>query len=227
MTGDLADRIAQSNALQAVAAWAVKPLERPCALRMTLARHATVQAFELHGAITLLLANGFAASAHALLRPLMESVYRALWLVYAARFEEVQRLRDGQHSHTIHDLLRDLRKRTELMQLQVLHDLQGTLGTLFNSFAHSSHEALSRRSEGFSEDELISCAFLSDMFFVIAMDAAAVIHDSPLLKALMDETSRRLLKEASDRFHSRAEPQQDALGLPPAPVWNDPESPLS
>lgn len=223
MSVDLAERIAQSNALQAVAAWAVKPLEQPRPLRMALARHATVQAFELHGAITLLLANGFAASAHALLRPLMESVYRTLWLVYAARFVDVQRLQAGQHSHTISDLLRDLRKKASLEQLHVLHDLQGTLGTLFNSFAHSSHEALSRRADGFTEDELVSCAFLSDMFFVIAMDAAAVIHESPLLKALMDETGSRLLKEASERFPRSANPSQDSQSLPPAPDWNDPE----
>ncbi|GAB6194900.1 DUF6988 family protein [Lysobacter xanthus] len=68
----------------------------PSALRSAIAHDAILLAMEHHAAIATLVRFRHFATAHALIRALMETTFRALWLVYVADFDSVERFCRGE-----------------------------------------------------------------------------------------------------------------------------------
>ena len=220
---DIRERCERSRELQGVVIWSIAKLTRPSSLRRQVAGDAATLAIELHGAIWVLIHSAHFAAAHALLRPMMETTARALWLLYAATFEQVEALASNRHTLDMGDLLRAMQKKRAFPQVDILCDLDEKSKKPIHSFTHGGFEALRRRADGFEPTEIIACLLIADLYLVIATDAVAVLHETSPLKPLMKEAAGRLGEEFTERFGTQVtEPDETKNGLPHLPTWQDP-----
>lgn len=220
---EIRERCDRSRELGGVVIWSILRLARPSALRREIAVDAATLAIELHAAIWVLIHSAHYAAAHALLRPMMETTARSLWLLFAASFEQVNALASNRHTLDMGDLLRAMRKKRAFPEVEMLCALDDQVSKLFHSFTHGGFEALRRRSDGYQPAEVIACLLIADLYLVIATDAVAVSHESPLLKPLMKEAASRLTHEFAERFGAPLpQPDDTKSGLPPVPSWPDP-----
>ena len=220
---EIRERCDRSRELGSAVIWSIARLDRPTQLRREIASDAATLAVELHGAVWVLIHSAHYAAAHALLRPIMETTTRALWLLYTADFQQVERLAANQHTYDMGDLLRAMRKKKPFPQIEMLCALDEQAKKLFHSFTHGGFEALRRRADGYQPNEIFAGLLIADLYLVIATDAIAVLHEMPLLKPLMKEAAHRLGRELGERFGTLVpEPDETKNGLPPVPQWNDP-----
>lgn len=219
---EIRERCDRSRDLGGVVIWSIAGLARPGQLRSEIAGDAATLAIELHGAVWVLIHSGHFAAAHALLRPMMETTARSLWLLYAASFDQVEALAANRHTLDMGDLLRAMRKKKAFPQIEMLCTLDEQANKLFHSFTHGGFEALRRRADGYEPAEVFACLLIADLYLVIATDAVAVLHNTPLLKPLMKEAAGRLGREFAERFGTPvADPDENMNGLPPLPSWQD------
>ena len=221
---EIGERCDRSRELASVVIWSIAGLNRPTRLRLEIAGDAATLAVELHGAVWVLIQNGHYAAAHALLRPLMETTTRALWLIYAAEFQQVELLVANERNNDMGDCLRALRKKRAFPQVEMLWTLDQQANRLFHSFTHGGFEALRRRADGYQPNEIFAGLLIADLYLLIATDAIAVLHEVPLLKPLMKEAAHRLGREFGERFGTPVAEAGEGTkdGLPPMPDWNDP-----
>ena len=219
---EIRERCDRSRELGGVVVWGISRLNRPTKLRCELANDAATLSIEFHGAIWVLVHSAHFAAAHALLRPMMETTARSLWLLYAASFDQVEALAANRHTLDMGDLLRAMRKKQAFPEIEILCKLDDEASKLFHSFTHGSFEALRRRADGYQPAEVLMCLMIADLYLTIATDAIAVLHPAPLLKPLIKEAAGRLGHEFAERFGTPvAEPDATKNGLPSIPAWDD------
>lgn len=220
---EIRERCDRSRELGSVVIWSIARLDRPTQLRREIAGDAATLAIELHGAVWVLIHSAHYAAAHALLRPLMETTTRALWLLYTADFQQLEGLVANERTKDMGACLRAMRKSRAFPEIEMLCALDEQANKLFHSFTHGGFEALRRRADGYQPNEIFAGLLIADLYVVIATDAIAVLHEMPLLKPLMKEAAHRLRREFGERFGTPVpEPDETKNGLPPVPQWNDP-----
>lgn len=219
----LEHRSQASAILHATYADALKRLPSPNPIRLAVVRDACHLAIEHQGAVAALVRLRHYSSAFALIRPLMETTFRALWLLYVADYQSVRFLIADERRMYLDDLARSFTKGARPPDLRSLAlnvlDQKG----IFHSFAHADVEQLVRVRSGFDGIEVLTVLLMADMFAVIAGEAAALAHGDASLHALTRVNAPRLASEMAQLNPESPRPPGDWTGeLPPRPVWPDP-----
>jgi hypothetical protein len=190
-------------------------------VRQAVAHDAMLLAMEHHAAIATLVRFRHFATSHALIRALMETTFRALWVLYLCDFESLQRFIEGRSKPDLDDMARMLAKRGP-QELKGLGSAILDQRHVFHSFAHAGLEQLVRRRNGFMQEEVRYCLLLADTFGVLAGEVGAVVHKSLALRELTAMHARPLAIEAASYSNSVPPPPPEWTGaLPEPPVWQD------
>jgi hypothetical protein len=178
-------------------------------------------AMEHDAAIATLVRFRHFATSHTLIRALMETTFRGLWVLYLADFDNLQRFVEGKSKPDLDDMARMLAKRGP----PALRGLGAAIldqRHVFHSFAHAGLEQLVRRRNGFMPEEVRSCLLLADIFGVLAGEVGAVVHEDPDLRELTVLHARPLAIESVSCSDSVGPPPVEWTGaLPDPPVWHD------
>src|SRR5690242_17808414 len=108
---DLAARADTSIALHLQYVEVVVRLGPGRTLRQSVSHDAVLLAMEHHAAIATLIRFRHFSAAHALIRPLMEMTFRALWLTYVADFSAIKLFLANKYKPDLDDCARLLDKR--------------------------------------------------------------------------------------------------------------------
>lgn len=104
------------------------------------------QAFEHHAAIILLIRSALFGSAFALLRSLVEIVFRGVWIATCATDAEIKRFREKDEiDHTFGDMAKAI---DAACGIDYFHDLKKKSWTALNSYTHTGILQLGRRFTG-------------------------------------------------------------------------------
>lgn len=168
--------------------------------------------------------DGRYGASHTLLRALIETTFRALWLIYIADEAAVESFVKGRIKPDLNDLIKWIRNRKKSYpQLAQFASACAKKAAVFHSYAHAGIEQLVRRRDGFDERERIALLNFADTFLVINGEIAAVVYDDPPLRRLTLAHAARLFDESlslavPDAPQSATpRPQIESFLLPPLP----------
>lgn len=218
----LAVRVQRSQALHSSHTIELLRLPQPKTLRLSVASNAIVLAAEHHGAIALLISQAHYSTAHALMRPLVETTMRALWLTYLASFTAVDELTTRPSGPDLDRICRYFVK-AKLHGLTPIAEAVLKQGSIFHSFAHAGIEQLVRRLRGYSEEEVLAALLISDVFSSVAIANAAIIFDDVKLHQLTAINGHPLAMENHYNFGGPLPEPGWTGALPTMPSWNDPK----
>lgn len=137
-----------------------------------------------HGqAVRLLVEQGFATSAAAMLRCQYEAFMRAVWLNYCASDDEVALLSaqlaadtSEKHIPTLGKMLDALRAKPELINLTMpLLEMKTHGWAALNSYVHAGAHALNRNMEGFPPPLALGIVQLSNNLTAMAVQGIGIM----------------------------------------------------
>ncbi|MBX9402978.1 hypothetical protein K4L06_16845 [Lysobacter sp. BMK333-48F3] len=224
---ELAARVRRTEALQRRYAAEFARLQAPPRGRYSVAHSCLELALEYQAAIAAAVGDGRNAAALTLLRALIETVFRALWLVYAAAPDQLAKLAQGRLKPDLSDFTRSLRSRKQVYpQLaQFATDCEGRAG-IFNSLAHAGNELLVRQKTGYDPNESLATLDFADSFLVLSGEIAAIVHDDDALLRLSAKLSPggfgpSVPPAAPGAPAVEPNPARARIGLPPRPDHRD------
>jgi len=180
----MAARLARAWELQRSYAAQFGRLRPPKPARYAVTHYCLELGLEYQGAISAASGDGRHGAAHTLLRALIETTFRALWLVYIADDATLENFVKGRLKPDLNDLIKWIRNRKKSYpQLAHFASACERKAAIFNSYAHAGIEQLARRHGGFDERERIAALNFADTFLVIDGEIAAVVHDDPPVAA--------------------------------------------
>ncbi|CUJ49370.1 Uncharacterised protein [Achromobacter kerstersii] len=91
--------------------------------------------------ISVLCRNGLYAGAFALLRPLVEAMFRGAWLRFAATDQQISDFADGKPFPGRNEIDRDL-KKTKPRYTKIRAHLDRTYGEFLHDFTHGGHQQM-------------------------------------------------------------------------------------
>lgn len=129
---------------------AITPLKYPDDEWSTTVAAFIDQAFEHHAAIILLIRSSLFGSAFALLRPLVEIVFRGVWIAACATDTEIKRFREKDEiDHSFGEMAKAI---DAACGIDYFHNLKQKSWDALNSYTHTGILQLGRR---FTVDKLI------------------------------------------------------------------------
>lgn len=215
----LESRSDQSLELHARIAEIFGGMDRLSAPRLFVAADALVLGAELHAGIALLTRFGHYASANALMRPLIETAVRSMWVIYQAPIEVVQRIAGNTYTIDLDKMLRQLAKRKDLPLISGLVKALSNAKSTLHSFTHVGYEQLRRREVGFDPNEVRMQLMVADLFAVICLDLAGVVYNQSEIKKTVLPQLVETIKEL--QLFEPSEKTLDHFGMPPMPSWKD------
>jgi len=214
------DRCQQSLELHDRYADIVLTLPMPETDRISLAACSVVLTGEHHASIAFLARHRHFATAHALVRPLMECTLRAFWLCYVAPYPAVRNLIDRPSGADLDKICRYmLRSKQEVLVSIAEAVLSNT--QLFHSFTHAGIQQLTRRAVGFTQKEVFALLHIADLFAMLSIALAAEIFNDERLHALREASGPAVVEAALMQYENDETPGWKSK-LPPFPDWNDP-----
>jgi hypothetical protein len=191
--------------------------------RWTLACDAAVLGVEHQGAISLLMSNGYYSVAHAVIRPLTETTIRAMWLVYAASYESVDRLSSGRAKPDLDDMAKGMIRCKTYPDLKPIAEAVTKVGSPFHDFAHAGIEQLRRRRNGFPLTEIRAGFVLTDLYGSMSAAVLASLYDSDSLRSAVEKNAWQIVEEAHREFGVALPGDDWSPRLPEPPDWKEPD----
>jgi hypothetical protein len=156
-----------------------------------------------HQSIVLLIANALPTSAASLIRPLIETYVRAIWLHRCATDNQFDGFRRGDRIERFGQLVAAI-ENLEEFKGGALRKIKGAFGTAMNDYVHSGiqlvmrHLTKNRIETNYSDDELFELLYLADSFALMAVIEMARMADNTdlMYSALNQMTVLRLRPDA-------------------------------
>jgi len=200
------------------------PAVEPALLRVDFARCAIDLSLEHHSALIRVVEAGEYGAAGALLRPILEASTIGFWFVYAASFEEVDRLQLDGSDNPIHDVPQLSAMADRLISVfppirgLVEGFKKGGAAKWLHKYAHGGTPQLNRRiGPGWTEGDVTLMLVRADVFSVLAGCLETVLTPSPSLASYAFDRRDRLGAELHRKFGAPKAPPQPHE-LPAAPL---------
>ena len=183
---------AQFSSLQEIIRWIdenTKGIEISGGYREQLASACFDVALEHQAAIAILYDSNLFGSMHALMRVLIESVVRGLWLQHCANDAELERFRKRGIEKHFGDMAEDIEAVVGAHK-PVLSQMKRTAWNALNDFTHTGYIQVARRhgngalGANYPEEDVIKCLSVSGAYGLIASaQLAEMAHKNNLVQA--------------------------------------------
>lgn len=146
-----------------------------------------------HHGIVVLISNELPSSAAALMRVIVETYVKAVWLRLCSSERQFKRFLKDKEDTSFGDMVREIEKREEFNQ-GVLSRFKERFWRVLNSYTHSGmHQIVRHLKEGgvetnFSDDEMLEMLQTCDLFCILAtMQIANLTNDAELGPQLLEK----------------------------------------